>query len=77
MNVIFCLIVMDQKMLTINPMEEQIIERNTKYYNISLFVDNKCFLCEHEKLHPFTARKGKWISESMNRDIEKHSTCLT
>ena len=34
-------------------------------------VDNKTFLCQHNKLHLFTARKGKWTSETINRDIEK------
>ena len=28
-------------------------------------------MCQNKKLHPFTDRRGKWISETMYRDIEK------
>ena len=63
---------MDQnKMLTVNSMEKHIIERNTASDNISFLVDNQNFLCQHEKLHPLTSRKGKCISEIMYRDLEK------
>ena len=58
-------------MLTVNPTEKQIIERITTSDNVSFLVDNKNFLCQHEKLHPLTAIKGKWISETMHRYIEK------
>ena len=27
-------------------------------------------MCQHKKLHPLTARRGKWISETLYRDIE-------
>ena len=27
-------------------------------------------MCQHNKLHPLTARRGKWISEKMYRHIE-------
>ena len=33
-------------------------------------VDNKAFMCQHNKLHPLTARRGKCISETIYRDIE-------
>ena len=58
-------------MLTMNPMEKQIVEKNTTSDNVSFFIDNKNCLCQHENLHPLTARKGKWVSEIMYRDIEK------
>ena len=32
-------------------------------------IDNKTFLCQHNKLHPLTARRGKWISETLYREI--------
>ena len=33
-------------------------------------IDNKTFLCQHNKLHPLTARRGKWISETLYREIQ-------
>ena len=47
------------------------LERNTTSENITYLVDNKKNLCQHNKFHPLTARRGKWISEKMYRDIEK------
>ena len=38
--------------------------------NMTYFVDNKFFPCQHKKLHPLTAIRGKWISETMYRYIE-------
>ena len=52
-----------------NPMEKLNIERNPTSENISYLVDNKNYLCQHEKLHPITARTGKYISETMYRDL--------
>ena len=54
-----------------NPMEKQIIERNTTSYNVSFLVDNKNCPFQYEKLHPLIDRKGKLVSETMYRDIEK------
>ena len=34
-------------------------------------MDNKNFLCQHKKLDQLTARRGKWISETLYREIEK------
>ena len=48
-----------RKMVTINPMEKQIIERNTTSDNVSFLIDNKKCLCQHEKLHSLTPRNGK------------------
>ena len=28
-------------------------------------------MCQHNKLHPLTARRGKWISDTMYRYIEE------
>ena len=44
---------------------------NTASENMTYIIDNKSFLCQHNKLHPLTARKGKRISEKMYRDNEK------
>ena len=39
--------------------------------NTTYLIDNKTIMCQHKKLHPLTSRRGKWISETMYRDIEK------
>ena len=39
--------------------------------NMTYLVDNKAIMCQHNKLHPLTGRRGKLISETMYRDIEK------
>ena len=51
--------------------EKNITKRNTTSENITYLVDNKKFLCQHEKLHPLTAKRRKLISEIIYRDIEK------
>ena len=38
--------------------------------NMTYLIDNKNFLCQHNKLHPLRARRGKWISEKLYREIE-------
>ena len=38
--------------------------------NAPYLIDKKTILCQHKKLHPLTARRGKWISETLYRDIE-------
>ena len=38
--------------------------------NMTYLIDNKNFLCQHNKLHPLTARRGKWISETLYREIK-------
>ena len=38
---------------------------------MTYLIDSKTFLCQHNKLHLLTARKVKWISETMYRDAEK------
>ena len=54
-----------------NPMEKQITKMIITLENITYLVDSKKYLCQHNKMHPLTARKGKWTSETMYRDIEK------
>ena len=54
---------MGGEMLPMNPMGKHIIERNTTSYNVSYLVDDAKCLCQHEKSHPLTDIKGKWISE--------------
>ena len=43
---------------------------NTTSANMTYLVDNKKYLCQHKKLHPLTARRGKLISEKMYKYIE-------
>ena len=50
-----------KQLLIINPMENHITKRNTTLENITDRVNNKMFLCQNEKLHPLTARRGKCI----------------
>ena len=38
--------------------------------NITYLIDDKKMLCQHNELHPLTARRGKWISETLYRGIE-------
>ena len=35
--------------------------------NMTYIIDNKTFLCQHKKLDPLTARRGKWIPETLYR----------
>ena len=37
--------------------------------NTTYLIDNKKFLCQHNKFYPLTARRGKWISEKLYREI--------
>ena len=37
--------------------------------NMTDLIDNKKFLCQHNKLHPLTTRRGKWIPETLYREI--------
>ena len=37
---------------------------------MTYLIYNKEILCQHNKLHPLTARKVKWISETIYREIE-------
>ena len=60
-----------KQFLTLNPMEKYITKMNTTPENIKYLVDNNCFMCQHNKLHPLTSRRGKYISETRYRDIEK------
>ena len=60
-----------KQLLTMNPPEKKITKMNTTLENMTYIVDNKTFLCQHNKLHPLTYRKGKRMSETMYRDIEK------
>ena len=60
-----------KKLLTMNPREIHITKMNTTSENMTYIFDNKKNLCQHKKLHPLTASRGKWISEKMYRDNEK------
>ena len=62
---------MDKKIAQYESYKKQITKMNTKSENMTLMVDNKGNMCQHNKLQPLTARRGKWISETMYRDIEK------
>ena len=53
-----------------NLMVKQIKKINTTSDNMTYFVDNK--INQHNELHPLTAIRGKWIPETMYRDIEKN-----
>ena len=48
-------------LLTMNPMEKLKNSVNKISENMTYLMDNKTFLCQHIKLHPLTARRGKWI----------------
>ena len=36
---------------------------------MTYLIDNKKLLCQHNKLHSLTARREKWISETLYREI--------
>ena len=38
--------------------------------NMTYLIDNKNVLCQHNKLDTLTDKRGKWILETMYRDIE-------
>ena len=54
-----------------NPMEKQITKMNTTSENMTYLIDIKNILCKHNKLHPLASRRGKCISETIYRYIEK------
>ena len=56
-------------LLTMNPMEKLKNSMNKTSENMTYLIDNKKFLCQHNKLHPLTARRGKWILETLYREI--------
>ena len=56
-------------LLTMNPMEKLKISMYKTSDNMAYLIDNKKFLCQHKKLDPLTARRGKWIPEEMYREI--------
>ena len=37
--------------------------------NMTYLIDEKISPCKHNKLHPLTTRRGKWISETMYKEI--------
>ena len=37
---------------------------------MTYLIDNKKFLCQNNKSHPLTARRGKFKSETLYREIE-------
>ena len=43
---------------------------NKNSENTTYLIDNKTNLCQHKKLHLLPYRRGKWISETLYRDIE-------
>ena len=48
-------------LLTMNPMEKLKNTMNKTSDNMTYLIDNNKLLCQHKKLHPLTARRGKWI----------------
>ena len=56
--------------LTMNPMDKYMTKMNTTSENMTYIVDEKK-LCQHNKLNSLTARRVKWISETMYVYIEK------
>ena len=56
-------------LLTMNPMGKLKNTMNKTLDNMTYLIDNKTFLCQHNKLHPLTARIGKWIPETLYREI--------
>ena len=58
-------------LLTMNPMEKLKNSMNKISENMTYLMDNKTFLCQHKKLDPLTSRRGKWIPETLYREIEK------
>ena len=56
-------------LLTMNPMEKLEKTMNKTSENMTYLIDNKKILCQHNKLHPLTAGRGKWIPEKLYREI--------
>ena len=44
---------------------------NTTSENMTYLVDKKTILCQHNKFHPLTFRRGKYIPEPIYRATEK------
>ena len=59
------------KLITMSPTEQHINQMNTTSENMTYLVDNFFCLCQHNKLHRLTAKRGKCISETMYIDIDK------
>ena len=38
---------------------------------MTYLMDNKNFLCQHNKLDPLTDSRGKWILETLYREIAR------
>ena len=55
-----------------NPMGKY-LKINKTSENMTYLIDTIRNLCQHNNFHPLTARRGKWISKTMYRDIEKIS----
>ena len=36
---------------------------------MTYLIDNKELMCQHNKSYPLTERRGKWISETLYREI--------
>ena len=54
-----------------NPMGGAFKKMNKTSENMTYFIDNKTFLCQHKNLYPLTDRRVIWVSETMYRNIEK------
>ena len=65
-----------------NPMEKIKNTMNKTSENTTYLIGNNKFLCQHNKLHSLTSRRGKWISETLYREIASivkndSSNCIT
>ena len=56
-------------LLTLNPMAKLKNKMNKTTENMTYLINNKKFLCQHNKLHPLTSIRRKWISETLYREI--------
>ena len=54
-----------------NLMEKLKNSMNKISENMTYLMDSKFFLCQHKKLDLLTARRGRWIPETLYREIEK------
>ena len=52
-----------------NSMEKLKNTMNKSSDNMTYLIDNKKILCQHKKLEPLTDRRGKWIPETLYREI--------
>ena len=62
--------VMDWRNFSLLILWENIKKMNTTSENIKYLIYNRKFLCQHNKLHPLTDRRGNWVSETLYREIE-------